>query len=258
MCVFFLLSILTFSLQTYARDSHFFSKVTRNYDEDTSPTTTTTSPNTNKFFMNNKENEQFESLSKKQEQEPTFMPQTTGASNGLYGHEIDLHHDKNYAPELKGLSTTSYSTNVAPTKFNNNNEFDESRYNGAKNGKYYYDGLNSEEHYDSNNNHNNFNNSNYGARRYNGMHEKQGMSDTRFLENGKYYYDLNNEANYNPNNNYMSNSNTFNKNYETNGYYGNKETNYGNNNNNFHGNGMMKGYQNRIPEDERFDFDDQP
>ncbi|KAE8674269.1 Protein E6 [Hibiscus syriacus] len=44
------------------------------------------------------------------------------------------------------------------------------------------------------NNNNNYYNGNNG---YNG--EKQGMSDTRFLENGKYFHDIRNENNYYPN-----------------------------------------------------------
>ncbi|XP_052203492.1 uncharacterized protein LOC127808858 [Diospyros lotus] len=46
----------------------------------------------------------------------------------------------------------------------------------------------------NNNNENYYNN---GASNYNT--QKQGMSDTRFLENGKYFYDMNSEKNYNPN-----------------------------------------------------------
>ncbi|PQQ19720.1 hypothetical protein Pyn_30441 [Prunus yedoensis var. nudiflora] len=38
---------------------------------------------------------------------------------------------------------------------------------------------------------------NYQSNNYNV--EKQGMSDTRFLENGKYYYDASSENNYNQN-----------------------------------------------------------
>ncbi|KAI5657157.1 hypothetical protein M9H77_25950 [Catharanthus roseus] len=89
----------------------------------------------------------------------------------------------------------------------------------------------------------NYNNYYKGGNNPNGNYQKQGMSDTRFLENGKYFYDLNLEkSNYNPYQN-------------TRGYYGNSnENSYQFNNNNAMGGyhnseEQFQNYQDEIEED---------
>lgn len=79
------------------------------------------------------------------------------------------------------------------------------------------------------------------------INEKQGMSDTRFMENGRYYYDLNSESNYNLNdNNVNENSRRFdsrNEYYNNRGNYGNSyKGQYGNNDNSYEANNSMEGY----------------
>ncbi|CAO2842886.1 unnamed protein product [Amaranthus hypochondriacus] len=282
-CILFLLIISFFSIQTHARESQFFSKFTRNGET----TTTSTTPNTD-YNPNNNEKE-FVHLKKQSDEQPVFIPQTTETGYGLYGHETGLdppsttlynmddinnnnnenlynnnenfntnnnnneYHEKNYATELQGLSSTSYTNN----NYKNNN-------NNYKNNNYENNNKNNYENYNNNNNYENYNNNNnkgegkfYGGAGYNGVQEKQGMSDTRFMYNGKYFYDVEAEkrSNYNPNNNnFMSYSN----NYNNNGYYGNKMNNFeefysNNNNNNKFYNGNE--YQNQFPEEEEFDFD---
>ncbi|XP_021726587.1 protein E6-like [Chenopodium quinoa] len=268
-CLFFLLTILVCSIQTYARDSQFFSKVTRNRDDATP--TTTINPNTNNNYFTNNKVDDFVPLNKleKKDEQPVFLPQTTETGYGLYGLETGLdapstttttpntlynmdennnqkyenfnnyyknnnnenNYEKNYTPELKGLSGTTYAEKT-PISYNNFNDEGLS-YNNGKD---------------------------YGAsfRYNNGAVEKQGMSDTRFVENGKYFYDLNAENNNNNNNNvekyYYDVDNVENKynngNKESNYYedvYNNNKYNNNNNNNNrfFNGNGKQ----------EEFDFD---
>ncbi|XP_057538469.1 protein E6 [Amaranthus tricolor] len=272
-CFLFLLIISLSSIQTHARGSQFFSKFTRNGDT----ATTTTTPNTD-YNPNNNEKE-FVHLKKQQsEEQPVFIPQTTETGYGLYGHETGLdppststtlynmddinnnnnnnenfntnnnneYHEKNYATELQGLSSTSYTNN-------NNNNYENNNNNN-------YENYNNNNYENYNNNNNNGEGKFHGGAGYNDVQEKQGMSDTRFMYNGKYFYDLEAEKknNYNPNNNnYMSYSNNYNNNYNNNGYYGNKMNNfeefYNNNNNQKFYNG--NGYQNQFPEEEEFDFD---
>ncbi|KAL6961807.1 hypothetical protein U1Q18_010611 [Sarracenia purpurea var. burkii] len=66
--------------------------------------------------------------------------------------------------------------------------------------------------------------------------EKQGMSDTRFLENGRYYYDIKKENNYmNGYENWRGVDDHYNSDK---GYYGNRENSYAQNKN------SMEGYRN--------------
>ncbi|KAL4626898.1 hypothetical protein ACB092_05G129300 [Castanea dentata] len=230
-----LLFILTlfFFVQIHARESQFFSKVT-NVNNDAQETTT---------VFPNKE----ETLTK-HEQQPVFIPQTQNGY-GLYGHESGQ-----FPPTTTTTTptTTTSLTNVnaapytpTPTTTTNNNapfktvfEDDESlnKYLNS-NQNYNYNpnpnpnnnnNQNNEFYYNNNANDasNNYNNNN-GANSYSNA-EKQGMSDTRFLENGKYYYDLNLESNYNPNR------------YENSRGVDSRNWNYHNNNNN----NNNRGYQN--------------
>ncbi|GMI93448.1 hypothetical protein HRI_003014100 [Hibiscus trionum] len=83
----------------------------------------------------------------------------------------------------KGWNTKENNNNNNNNYYNGNNEYNKNAYGES---------MFTEKGWSTKENNNN-NNNNY----YNG--EKQGMSDTRFLENGKYYYDLKSENNYYPN-----------------------------------------------------------
>ncbi|KAL9234034.1 hypothetical protein vseg_008955 [Gypsophila vaccaria] len=272
-CFFFLL----ITLQIHARDSHFFSKVSRSRDYITNP---------NHNYYNNQDNE-VTPFTKQQyeEEQPSYTPQNTQESYGLFGHDTGLD------PPTATSTSTSISTATIPSttrtslykmdghkyenqeNFNNNenyeNDQEEESYEPNLEGlseTFYTNYKNnnvSPRKYVAQNNYNNNNNvdnkKNYGdeGKFYGGV-EKQGMSDTRYLENGKYFYDisaeknLNNDLSYNYNNNFNNNNNNLNN--ENNGrFYGNKNNYYYNGN----GNGNQQGYNNRFSEGE-FDFDDQP
>ncbi|KAJ9168802.1 hypothetical protein P3X46_020286 [Hevea brasiliensis] len=222
LCSFFFLLALFF-MQTYARDSQFFSKV--------SPTT-----------INSKEaavipNVEEENL-KKQEQEPTFMPENQNGY-GLYGQEST----QTQFPTTTKLGNAPYTTTTTYSPYKetytkypstNTNYFNNNQYN---NNAYEEEQQNlgetslHERSYTPTTNQNN----NYYYNGANGYKNegKQGMSDTRFLENGKYYYDIKGEmSNYYPNQYHNSRNN-----YDTRGYYNN-------NNENFYDNSMQS-YQNQ-------------
>ncbi|GAB4826996.1 hypothetical protein Ancab_033876 [Ancistrocladus abbreviatus] len=208
---FFLLTLLS-SLQTHARDSQFFSKVTR---ENTNPN------NENNYYNTNPNvQEQAAAVTKVQEQEPAFIPQTTQTGYGLYGHETGQSVPSTTTTTRKPSYSTTYKTqfeeprnNAYGTKnFNGNNKYvynvdafdskEEGSTKETQNG-YYFNTKTNTKNYEERNyspelqglsgtSYQNGNKYNYN---YNNNVEKQGMSDTRFLENGRYFYDLNTEKN---------------------------------------------------------------
>ncbi|XP_057433008.1 protein E6-like [Lotus japonicus] len=204
-----------------------------------SPTTTTNQPL----------NTEFEDTSKYPNNKHSNYYNNDAYNTRLYNKDA-LGNDQNeltYTKEGRG----GYNT---PHIGNNQNELSYSEegrggYNsprshmGNQNNKqeYYFNNNNAanERHYYSNNN-----NNNYAAvnNRYNNV-EKQGMSDTRFLEGGKYFYDMNNEK-YNP-----THYDDSYRGVNTNNWYNNRgNNNYGNNNKN--------AYQNQEEfEDEQNEFE---
>ncbi|KAE7995754.1 hypothetical protein FH972_000523 [Carpinus fangiana] len=245
---FLFLLTLFFSMQIHARESQFFSKFTNNNAKETP-------------LIPNKEE-----TTTKQNQEPTFIPETQGGY-GLYGHE---------SGQFPPTTTTPTHVNAAPyttkpTRLPYKNEFDDeeslNKYlntnddhnnNNNENKNYYYNtnGNKNKNYY--------FDKNTYDANQYGGFgdtklttergystmanqnnyNERQGMSDTRFMENGKYYYDINGEK-YNPNQYRNSKGTVASRNWDGNkGYYGNKGGYYGNNENSFEHSNSMEGYQN--------------
>ncbi|KAK7302829.1 hypothetical protein RJT34_13726 [Clitoria ternatea] len=120
----------------------------------------------------------------------------------------------------KYYNNDAYNTRFAETGFNNNKYYNRDAYEGNQYGlsdtkyteegynqnnynnqKYYFNNNDANDKYYHNNNNYKVNNNRYSYNhnaannRFNG--EKQGMSDTRFLEDGKYFYDLEAEK-YNP------------------------------------------------------------
>lgn len=217
--VFFLLSL--FSFHVHARE--FFSKIpsihnNNNFDKETVRAVTV--PGT-------QEPNAFNPDAGKQEPEPepTFYAQT-GNSYGLYGHE---------SGQLPPVSTAATSTTYEPYVTPDRSQKNYNNYpNNNRNSNYYNDkdttGYENERQ--------RFGETSFAEnenvdRSEFGNGERQGMSDTRFMENGKYYYDINNEQR---NNNENSNPNRFRPSsrgsvsstselYENNGggYYGNTE-----------------------------------
>lgn len=215
----FLLALL--SLQTQARESQFFSKVTN--------------PNVVKYPH------QFHS----KEEEPTFIPQTQ-TGYGLYGHETT---------ELSPTTTTTTTTprtfepytttpqyktqseepvNKYPKTYNNNYYNNENTFENSPNGGRTETRLAGSGYVANPNGYYNSNGGGYNV-------ERKGMSDTRYMEGGKYYYDINSEKNYDENQ-YRNSRVVDSKNswHNNRGYYGNK------NGGNLYGNrDSFEGYQNQ-------------
>ncbi|XP_062003239.1 protein E6-like, partial [Rosa rugosa] len=93
-----------------------------------------------------------------------------------------------------------YTTTTRTTTNDDNNNIPYTHYNPNKNSNYYNN------NYETNQNrmndkrlqHSTTTPTTQNSNSYYNV-ERQGMSDTRFLENGKYYYDPNSENNYNQN-----------------------------------------------------------
>ncbi|KAK4271615.1 hypothetical protein QN277_020284 [Acacia crassicarpa] len=253
-----LLTTLFMSLQIHARDSQFFSKVTHV----TIPATT----NNNNNVVKETELSKREEPVNKPEQEPSFMPETE-SSYGLYGHESGQ-----FAP----TTTTTYKpyktepeqhTDKYPTSNNNNyhynnnyktdaygrnqNEFN-SMANQNSNHKYDYNNAANDRYFDNNKNANNdryfydnyatknsyVTNNNAANNRY--KVDRQGMSDTRFMEGGKYFYDINSEK-YDSALYGDSSKGVNTRGWENNrGYFGNN-----NNAKSYENNNSFEGYQNQ-------------
>lgn len=300
---FLFLTTLSLSLQTNARDSQFFSKVTpinkSNVRETEVPK--------NEGPVNKPE----------QQEQPVFIPETEN-SYGLYGHESGLHPPTTTTTNADSYTTTTtyqpykttseedntnkypnnnnyynyqkdaYSTNTkyqnefSDTRltsnnnnnnnyyYNNNNkdaygnkqnELSETKYteggynsmanqNDNNNNKYYYNNVNNaaKDRYNFNNNNvvndrYSFKNKAANNNNYNG--ERQGLSDTRFMEGGKYFYDVNSEK-YNPSSRGVNSENW----YNNRGYFGNNNVNAYENKN------SMEGYQNQEEfEDDQDEFE---
>ncbi|KAK7327843.1 hypothetical protein VNO77_21936 [Canavalia gladiata] len=247
---FLFLTTLLLSLQIRARDSQFFSKVTNFNDNN----------NYNNVKETEVPNKEGQEINKGEQQQPVFIPETEN-SYGLYGQESNGSPSKTTTTPTNAAPYTTTTTSYHPyrtefedtSKYPNNNNNNNYYYNNDAYNKDTYEGNQYElsdakytdERYNSlgnyqNNNHNNYNNNNNNYNdnnnryshntnaannRYNG--ERQGMSDTRFLEGGRYYHDVSMEEKYNPTTLYGDSSRGVN----TNNWY----TNRGNNNGNYNG-----------------------
>lgn len=210
---FFLVALLSLQ-QIQARESRFFNKVTAqdNYvkDPDQFPT---------------------KEEAVKYNQEPTFVPQTQ-TGYGLYGHETTevspstpTNTGVHYATNPTTTTPTSFEpTTTTPTTFEpykTQLEEEEEPFKQYENqNKYYKKDYPGTQAYNNKNNY--YNNNNYnGGNKYNV--ERQGMSDTRFMEKGKYFYDVNSEKKYDQNVNQYGETRDVDQNY---GY--NRPLHYGN------------------------------
>lgn len=268
---------LSFFVQIHARESQFFSKVT-NVNNDAKETTTV-DPNKEEFLTKHEQQPVFipqtqngyglyghesgqfppttttptptttTSLTNVNAAPYTTTPTTTTNNNAPF--KTVFEDDESLNKYLNSNQNYNYNPNPNPNNNNNNNQNNEFYYNNnayhASQNGLRDSRLTQREGYTTLANQNNYNNNNNGANSYNNA-ERQGMSDTRFLENGKYYYDLNLENNYNPNRyensrgvdstNWNRHDNT-NNNNNNRGYYGSN-----NNQNTFEYNNSMEGYQN--------------
>ncbi|KAK8692616.1 hypothetical protein V6N13_076072 [Hibiscus sabdariffa] len=177
-----LISILSlfalFCMQIHARE--FFSKI---------PTATTNEKETTTT-------REQEHGTDSEEQEPRFVPETQNGY-GLYGHGAGTNQPsfttketyEPYVTPVKYHPDEPYNS-IPESSSNNKNAYQSTEQQNLGNARFTEKGWSTRE---NQNNNNNF----YYYNGYNG--EKQGMSDTRYLENGKYYYDVKSEDNYYPN-----------------------------------------------------------
>lgn len=214
-----LFTTLLLPLHTIARDSEFFSKVTHFNKETQIP---------------NKEDSTTTVTNKPEDQQPPFIPQTEN-SYGLYGHESDHLPTTTAATNSEFENNNKYYNNDAyNTKFynkdpfaNNQNELSDTKYN--EQGYMNYNSMMEKQNNNERPFHNNNNNNYYNV-------EKQGMSDTRFLEGGKYFHDIYNEK-YNP----TMYGDSYSRGVNTNNWYHHKGNSY-NSDNNGNNNGYNNGY----------------
>ncbi|XP_022724334.1 protein E6-like [Durio zibethinus] len=201
----FLFLFAFFSMQIHARE--FFSKIPSVNNNERKTTTIpdtigqeheTFIPETQKSSLPYREEQTFG----KQEQEPRFIPETQNGY-GLYGHGSGQ-----LPPSTTTTTKETYEPYVTPVRYHPDEPYNSipASYNNNNKNTYYYNknsyeteqenfgkarftekGWSTEEN-KNNNYYNGYNNG-----------EKQGMSDTRYLENGRYYYDVKNENNYYPN-----------------------------------------------------------
>lgn len=240
---FLFFTTLLLSLQINARQSQFFSKVTHAEN------------NGQEKELSNKE----EPLNKP-EKEPLFVPETDN-NYGLHGHESGQFPPRTtidtaaaatittttYQPykteseeEMNKYTKNKYSYynkdayNTNQNDFNNNNYFNKDAYGGNQNElgntRYTYGVYNS---MSNQNNNNNYYNNNAANRWNNG--EKQGMSDTRFMEGGNYYYDVESEK-------YGSTRGFKSKNWENSWVYFGRPNHIPNS---YENSNSMEGYQNQ-------------
>lgn len=247
------LTTLLFALQITARDSQFFSKVTH-FDKNSVKETelpNKEAPEVNKPeqqppFIPETENS-YGLYGHHDEYNQVPSTTTNPTSYHPYKTEFENSNNKYYNNDAYNtrFSETGYNNNkdsyegnqyeLSDTKYteeeynNNNNKYHNSYQNNnqkyynndAANGIYSYNNNNN--NYNANNNRYNTYNNNNAVNGYNG--ERQGMSDTRFLEGGKYFHDVAAEK-YNPTN-YGDSSREVN----TNNWYNNRGGNYNGNQN---------------------------
>lgn len=162
---------------------------------------------------------------------PASFYAESGSGYGLYGHGSDqfsptkesttaaadqnelLNEELSSENYETGYQNNNYNNNGYTSKYNNNGYTSSYKSNGYGTKKQGMSDTRFMQNYQNNNYNNNAYSSNYKNNAYtssigytgnnyyntNGYeNEKQGMSDTRFLENGKYYYDVKNENGYVP------------------------------------------------------------
>nr|KJB57495.1 hypothetical protein B456_009G167000 [Gossypium raimondii] len=187
MSILFLFAL--FSMQIHARE--YFSKFPR---VNTNEKETTTREQEHETFVP-------QTTQKPGEQEPRFIPETQNGY-GLYGHESGSGSSR---PSFTTKET--YEPYVTPVRFHPDEPYNSIPESSNNKDTYYYnknaykstkqqnlgEAIFTEKGWSTKENQNN----NYYNGNING--EKQGMSDTRYLENGKYYYDVKSENNYYPN-----------------------------------------------------------
>ncbi|KAF8096572.1 hypothetical protein N665_0306s0027 [Sinapis alba] len=208
-------TLVLLSTQINARESYFFGKFHRESPKDQNPNNvlpleTSEKTTVEESFPNKKE----------QEHDPTFVPESENGY-GLYGHEttynnnnkeeFNNNNNNKYDEKFNGETFSTPSLSETEESYNNyeenypkksNNRYNNEEFNNNK-----YDENFKEESFSENNEDNKrgiYNSNAYGTeleretpyKGYSHNLERQGMSDTRFMEKGNYYYDLYNDRNH--------------------------------------------------------------
>ncbi|KAF3606621.1 hypothetical protein DY000_02047258 [Brassica cretica] len=204
-------TLVLLSTQINARESYFFGKFHRESPKDQNPNNVLPLETSDK---------------KEQEQDPTFVPESENGY-GLYGHENTYNNNNKeefnnnnnkYDEKFNGETFSTPSLSETEESYNNYEEnypkktesYDNNRYNNEEFNNKYDENFKEEfnnNKYDENNNENKrgiYNSNAYGTeleretpyKGYSHNLERQGMSDTRFMEKGNYYYDLYNDRNH--------------------------------------------------------------
>ncbi|CAN7133602.1 unnamed protein product [Brassica rapa subsp. narinosa] len=201
---FFFTTLVLLSTQINARDSYFFGKFHRESPKSQNannvlPLKTSQKTTVEESFPNKKD----------QEQDPTFVPESENGY-GLYGHETTYNNNNNkYDEKFNGETFSTPSLSETEESYNNYDEKypkkTESYDNNEEFNKKYDEHVKEESFSENNEDKRSFYNSNaYGTeleretpyKDYSHNMERQGMSDTRFMEKGNYYYDLYNDRNH--------------------------------------------------------------
>ncbi|XP_056847541.1 protein E6-like [Raphanus sativus] len=206
---FFFTTLVLLSTQINARDSNFFGKFHRESSKDQSPNNvlplkTSQKTTVEESFPNKKD----------QEQDPTFVPESENGY-GLYGHETTYNNNKEefnnnkYDEKFNGETFSTPRLSETEESYNNYDEKypkkTESYDNKEEFNQKYDENVKEESFSENNEDKRSFYNSNaYGTeleretpyKGYSHNMERQGMSDTRFMEKGNYYYDLYNDRNH--------------------------------------------------------------
>ncbi|KAG2320714.1 hypothetical protein Bca52824_013927 [Brassica carinata] len=210
--IFLFTTLVLLSTQINARDSYFFGKFHRESPKDQNPNNVLPLENSEKTTVE-------ESFPNKKEQEvldPTFLPESENGY-GLYGHETtnnnnkeEFNNNNKYDEKVNGETFSTPSLSKTEESYNN---YDEKYPNKAENydnneafsNNKYDENVNDESFSENNEGERSFYNSNaYGTeleretpyKGYSHNMERQGTSDTRFMEKGNYYYDLYNDRNH--------------------------------------------------------------
>ncbi|KAK7369065.1 hypothetical protein VNO80_11099 [Phaseolus coccineus] len=179
-----------------------------------------------------------------------------------FGKQNELSDTKYAEGGYKSMENQNNNDNAANKRYysNNNDNAANERYysnnnDNAANERYYSNNNDNaaNERYYYNNNKDSTNNRYYKTKAVNNNYnsERQGLSDTRFVEGGKYFYDVNSEKYNNPTQYGDSSRGVNSENWSNNrGYFGN------NNVNSYENNNSMEGYQNQEQfEDDQEDFE---
>ncbi|XP_076929767.1 uncharacterized protein LOC143594318 isoform X1 [Bidens hawaiensis] len=165
----FVILLLTLSSTIHARESQFFSKFSNNNVKQT-PTLNNNNQQTPDLVPQSQDTESYGHESGQLSPSATT---TNNNNNNNNNNNLPSYLPKNYNPVAYTTPIHSNTQDI-PEEFN-----DPQTYNS---GSELYNSQNQEEFVETN-----------GDNTYNS--EKQGMSDTRFLENGKYYYNGGGDAN---------------------------------------------------------------